>query len=107
MSYYKISKDLKMAAIKLYKRDLLSLVDILDCLGISKCTFYWVLKLWNNTGDIVQYTFGIYGHLHIFHFNNIDYLKRLVHACPDWFLDELLFLLETNQFVWAHYTTIH
>ena len=86
MLYCKILKDLKMTAIRLYERDLLPLIDILNYLEMSKHTFYWVLELWNNTGDIVQYTFGIHGHPHIFHFNNVNYLKHLVHACPDWFL---------------------
>ena len=99
MLYCKISKDLKMTKIRLYECDLLPLVDILDCLGMSEHTFYWVLELWNNTGDIVRHTFGIHGHPQILHFDDVDYLKCLVHACPDWFLDELLFLLETNQFV--------
>lgn len=96
-----------MAAVRLYERDLLPLVDILDCLRMSERTFYRVLNLWNNTGDIVQHTFGIRGRPRILHFDDVDYLKRLVKARPDWFLDELLFLLETNRFISAHYTTIH
>ena len=96
-----------MAAIRLYKHNLLPLMDILDCLGMSEQTFYWVLSLWNNTGDVVQHTFGIHGRPCILNFNDVDYLKWLVKAHPDWFLDELLFLLETNQFISAHYTMIH
>jgi len=96
-----------MAAIRLYECDLLPLVDILVCLGMSAWTFYRVLSLWNNTGDVVQHTFGICGCPRILSFNNVDYLKQLVKVHPDWFLDELLFLLETNQFISAHYTMIH
>jgi len=96
-----------MAAIRLYECDLLPLMDILDCLRMSEWTFYWVLSLWNNTGDVVQHTFGICEHPCILNFDNVDHLKQLVKACPDWFLDELLFLLETNWFISAHYTMIH
>ena len=84
-----------------------SLVDILDCLRMSERTFYQALNLWNNTGDVVQHTFGIYGCPRILHFDDVDYLKWLVKAHPDWFLDERLFFLETNWFISAHYTTIH
>jgi len=31
----------------------------------------------------------------------------LVHQWPDWFLDKLLNLLDTNRFISVHYTTIH
>ena len=107
MPFCKISRDLKLAAVRLYEGDHLPLDDILDCLRMSKSTFYCVLSLWNMTGDIVQHTFGICGSARILHFNDVDYLKRLVKACPDWFLDELLSLLEMNRFILAHYTTIH
>lgn len=96
-----------MAAIKFYEGDLLPLVDIPDCLRMSEHTFYQVLNLWNNTGDVVQHTFGICSCPCILHFDDIDYLKQLVKVCPDWFLDELLFLLESNCFISAHYTMIH
>ncbi|KAF9472491.1 hypothetical protein BDN70DRAFT_778605, partial [Pholiota conissans] len=43
----------------------------------------------------------------ILHFEDIDYLKRIINHRPDWFLDELLNLLATNRFISAHYTTIH
>ena len=107
MPFRKISRDLKLAAVRLYEGDHLPLDDILDCLRMSKSTFYRVLSLWNTTGDVVQHTFGIRGRPRILHFDDVDYLKRLVKARPDWFLDELLSLLETNRFISAHYTTIH
>ncbi|KIJ93202.1 hypothetical protein K443DRAFT_112427, partial [Laccaria amethystina LaAM-08-1] len=97
----------QLAAVKLYWGDHQSLYDILDCLNMSKSTFYRVLSLWNATGDIVRHTFGICGCPRILHFNDVDYLKQLVKAHPDWFLDELLSLLETNRFISAHFTTIH
>ena len=107
MPFHKISRDLKIAAVRLYERNLLPLVDILDCLQMSESTFYRVLNLWNNTGNVVRHTFGICSRPRILHFDDVHYLKQLVKACPDWFLDELLFLLETNRFISAHYTTVH
>ena len=37
---------------------------------------------------------------------DITYLLDLIHDNPDYFLDELLHLLETNCFISVHYTTI-
>ena len=96
-----------MAAFGLYEQDLLPLVDILDCLQMSERTLYQILNLRNNTDDVVRHTFGIRGRPCIHHFDNINYLKQLLKAHPDWFLDELLFLLETNRFISAHYMMIH
>jgi hypothetical protein len=39
MPYRKISRDLKLAAMNLYDRELVSLDDILDCVGFSERTF--------------------------------------------------------------------
>jgi transposase len=107
MPFRKISRDLKLAAVCLYEQDLLPLSDIIDCLKMSERTFYRVLNLWNNTGDVVQHTYGVRGRPRILHFDDVNYLKRLVKALPDWFLDELLSLLETNRFISVHYATIH
>ena len=107
MPFHKISRDLKLAAVRLYEGNHLPLDNILDCLRMSKSTFYHVLSLWNTTGDIVRHIFSIHGRPWILHFDDVDYLKRLIKARPDWFLDELLLLLETNRFISAHYTTIH
>ena len=108
MPFRKISRDLKLAAIRLYQGNHLSLDDILDCLKMSESTFYRVLSLWNTTGDVVRHNFEtIRGRPRTLHFDDVDYLKRLVKGRPDWFLDELLSLLETNRFISAHYTTIH
>jgi hypothetical protein len=43
----------------------------------------------------------------IMHFDDIHYLKHLISHRPDWFLDELQYLLATNRFISAHFTTIH
>ena len=53
MPYRKISHGIKLAAIRLYERDILPLPDILDCLCISKRTFYRILISWQDTGDDV------------------------------------------------------
>ncbi|KAF8235596.1 hypothetical protein L208DRAFT_1181571, partial [Tricholoma matsutake] len=43
-----------IAAIRFYERHLLQLSDhILDC-GFSECTFYRILKLWHETGDMIN-----------------------------------------------------
>ena len=107
MPYRKISRDVKLAAIRLYEGDFLELEDILDCLRLSRRTFYRILDLWRTTGDVVRRTYGIRGRPRILHFNDIDYLKRIIRHRPDWFLDELQDLLQTNRFVSVHYTTIH
>lgn len=107
MVHRKISRDLKLAAVKLHEQGILNTQQVLECVNFSRRTFYRILALWQDTGDVVQYTYGIRGRPRILHFDDVDYLKRLVRHRPDWFLDELLDLLETNRFISAHYTTIH
>jgi transposase len=107
MPYRKISRDIKLAAIRLYERELLSLDDILDCVGFHERTFYRILALWRETGDVVRHNFGAPGRPRILHFDDIDYLLRLIRQRPDWFLDELLNLLRSNRFISVHYTTVH
>jgi transposase len=91
----------------LYERDLLPLDDILDCVGFSESTFWRVLKLWRETGLVKKETFGIRGRPRLLHHDDVQYLIRLVHHRPSWFLDELLDLLEDNRFISVHFTTIH
>ncbi|KAJ7617579.1 hypothetical protein B0H17DRAFT_873042, partial [Mycena rosella] len=105
--YRKISRDVKIAAISLYEHGQLPLKDILNCIGFSESTFYRVLYLWRTTGDIVRHTIKNPGRSPLLHHDNIQYLLRLVRHSPDWFLDELLRLLEHNHFISVHYTTIH
>lgn len=107
MPYRKISRDVKLAAIRLHERALLPLEDILDCLRISRRTFYRILLLWRTTGDVVRHNYGVRGRPRHLHFDDIEYLKQLISHRPDWFLDELQYLLATNHFISAHYTTIH
>ena len=107
MPYCKISHDVKLAAIKLFEHDILPLEDILECVGFHKRTFYHVLALWRETGDIVKHINGAAGWPRLLHFDDIDYLLHLIQQWPDWFLDELLALLRNNRFITVHYVTIH
>ena len=66
-----------------------------------------MLELWHSTGDVVRHMSGVCGRPRLLHFDDIDYLKRIINACPDWFLDELLFLLKTNRFISVNYITVH
>ena len=106
MGNRKISQDLKFAAIKLFDRGLLPLEDILDCVGFSRATFYRILKLWRETGDVVRRRRSYTGRKKRLNIDDLHYLLRLVQARPDWFLDELLGLLEDNRFISVHFTTI-
>jgi transposase len=102
-----ISRDVKVTAIRLHERNLLDLDDILDCCGFSKRTFYRVLKLWHETGDVVPSRSMHHGRRRHLEREDVDYLKDLIHQNPDYFLDELLDLLKTNRFISLHYTSIH
>jgi len=46
------------------------------------------------------------GQPHILLFEDMDYILALVNHHPDWFLDELLGLLEHNCFISVHFATI-
>jgi len=103
----RISRDVKVAAMRLYERNLLGLSDILDTCGFSRRTFYRVLKLWRTTGDVVSHPTSIRGQKRLLDREDLDYLLELIHATPDLFVDELLTLLEKNWFISVHYTTIY
>jgi transposase len=107
MPFRKISKDVKIGAMRMYDADLLPLPTILDFLGFSRRTFFHVRALWIETGDVEQHTNGVKGRPRLLHHSDVDYLKRLIRHRPDWFLDELQYLLQTNRFIAAHFTTIH
>ena len=106
MPYRKISRDLKLAAMNLYERELVSLDDILDCVGFSERTFYRVLRLWRETGDVIKHSDGLRGRPRLLVIDDLQYLLRLVHHRPDWFLDELADLLCENRFISVHFSTI-
>jgi transposase len=107
MGFRKISRDCKIAAIRLFELGHLPLDDILHCCGFSERTWYRILKLWNETGDVVKPGKPLRGRPRILDTDDIHYLIRLVRQNPDYFLDELLNLLNTNRFILVHYTTIH
>ena len=106
MGYRKISRDVKIAAVRLYEHGLLDLNDIPDCCGFSRRTWYCVMKLWCETGDVIPEAQSLRGRVRTLDQEDIDYLLELIHDNPDYFLDELLSLLETNHFISVHYTTI-
>jgi len=80
-----ISCDLKICSMYLYERELLELDDILDCVGFSESTFYRVLALWRETGDVVVHRFGIIGRPRELVWDDLQYLLRRAIA-PTGFL---------------------
>ncbi|KAG2353853.1 hypothetical protein BDR07DRAFT_1366657 [Suillus spraguei] len=106
MGFRKISRDVKLAAIRLHERDLLSLRNILDSCGFSERTWFRILKLWRETGDVVNHRPTLRGRLRALDHEDIDCLLRLIRQNPDYFLDELTHLLATNEFISVHFTTI-
>ncbi|KAG1724790.1 hypothetical protein EDB19DRAFT_1644337 [Suillus lakei] len=108
MGFHKISCDVKLAAIRLHEWNLLSLPDILDSGGFSEHTWFQILRLWRETGNVVncQPSAVMCGHLHALDREDIDCLLHLVRQSPDYFLDELVHLLTTNQFISVHFMTI-
>ncbi|KAG1883121.1 hypothetical protein F4604DRAFT_1879257 [Suillus subluteus] len=105
MAFRKISDDVKRAAIHLYEQNLLNLQDILDCCGFSQWTWYRVLRLWRDTGDVANHPRGVRGCVRRLECEDIEYLLELVHDNPDYFLDELVSLARTNCFISIHFTT--
>ncbi|KAJ7668086.1 hypothetical protein B0H17DRAFT_950140 [Mycena rosella] len=102
----RIDRGAKLAAMNLFERDILPLDDILDIVGFSESTFWRTRKLWNETGDVTRPREGLSGRPRLLHRDDIDYILRLVNLRPDWFLDELLKLVEHNRFISVHFTTI-
>jgi len=92
---------------RLYDDNVLSKAAILDYLSFSSRTFDRVHALWVAAGEVVRQTNGVRGRPRRLHFSDIDYLKRLIQHRPDWFLDELQYMLQTNRFIAAHFATIH
>ncbi|KAG2064812.1 hypothetical protein BDR04DRAFT_1234870 [Suillus decipiens] len=106
MVFRKISDDVKRAAIHLSEHNLLSLQDILDCCGFSEWTWYRIMKLWRDTGDVINQPRTGRGRVRHLDREDIDYLLQLVRDNPDYFLDELVDLTQTNRFISVHFTTI-
>ena len=107
MPFRKLSRDVKIAAMRLYDDNVLPKAAILDYLGFSSWTFDRVHALWVAAGEVIRQTNGVRGWPRRLHFSDLDYLKRLIKHRPDWFLDKLQYMLQTNRFIAAHFTTIH
>ena len=106
MSNRQISCDVKIAAIRLHEHELLQLPDILDCCGFSGRTFYRILKLWRDTGDVVSPNPSLCGRPRLLDREDINYVLSPARANPEYFLDELLSLVKNNRFVSVHFSTI-
>lgn len=105
--YHRLSRDVKLAAVRLWEGNLLALPDILNCCNFSRATFYRIMNLWQETGDVVSHRNPSYRQNRLLDGTDIQYLKQLIEENPDYFLDELLRLLKTNRFISVHYTSIH
>ena len=92
---------------RLYENGILSKAAIFDYLRISSRTFDRILSLWNATGEVVRERNGVRGCPRSLHFSDVEYLNRLIRHRPDWFLDEVKYLLQTNRFISARFTTVH
>jgi transposase len=102
-----ISRGVKLAALRLYERDLLSLQTILECCDFSIRTWFRVQKLWRETGDVINPKASLRGRIRDLDRDDVQLLLQLVNDNPDYFLDKLLHLLRTERFISVHYTTIH
>ncbi|KAI6098550.1 hypothetical protein F5141DRAFT_1010813 [Pisolithus sp. B1] len=108
MVFHAISCDMKLAAICLYECGLVDFLDILEVCDMSSCTFYQILKLWREMGDVMKLLGkNKWGQPHLLDCEDIEYLVQLIHQKPNYFLDKLLHLLQTNHFVSVHFSVIH
>ena len=109
MVYRTIHRDVEIAALQLAERQLLPLNDILLCCQISRCSFFFyrIMKLWWETGDVINDPQVLRGCYRTLHHTDIHYLLQLICQNPNYFLDELLFMLKTNRFISVHFTTIY
>jgi transposase len=102
----RIERGTKLAGIKLYENGVLPLDTILDILEYSRRTFFRTLKLWREIGDVVSAPSNIRGRPRVLDYDDLQYLLLLIEQNPDYFLDELLDLVETNRFISVHFSTI-
>ncbi|KIK14883.1 hypothetical protein PISMIDRAFT_116270 [Pisolithus microcarpus 441] len=108
MVFHAISHNMKLAAIHLYKHGLVDFLDILEVCDMSSCTFYQILKLWQETGDVMKpLDKNKWGWPCLLDCEDIEYLVQLICQKPNYFLNELLHLLQTNHFVSIHFSVIH
>ena len=102
-----ISPNIKCAAIRIYENNLMDFDNILDCLDMSESMFFRALRWYWETDDVEPPKSTTCGRPRKLHFDDLTYMTALINHCPDWFLDELLGLLDTNQFISIHFTTIY
>jgi transposase len=107
MVFHFISPDIKCAATRIYENSLMDLPDILDCLDMSESTFFRALRLYRETGNIKRPKSTTRGRPRKLHFDDLMYMVAPINHHPDWFLDELLGLLDMNRFISVHFTTIY
>ncbi|KAG1868581.1 hypothetical protein F4604DRAFT_2020153 [Suillus subluteus] len=65
-----------------------SLLNKYSTVSASQRTFWRMIKLWRETGDVVQHSYGAPGCPRTLNFDDVNYLLRLMKHRPDWFLDE-------------------
>ncbi|KAJ7315000.1 hypothetical protein DFH08DRAFT_917765 [Mycena albidolilacea] len=94
-----VQAQVKLAAMNLFERDILPLANILDIVGFSESMFWRTRKLWRETGWVEKPKSTTSGRRRLLHRDDLDYILNLVRARPDWFLDELLHLLQHNQHI--------
>ncbi|KAF9490411.1 hypothetical protein BDN71DRAFT_1400019, partial [Pleurotus eryngii] len=63
--------------------------------------------LWNKTGNVVSHRLPHQGRLQLLEHADVDYLIKLICQNPNYFLDELLVMLDTNCFISIHFMTIY
>jgi transposase len=102
----RIERGTKLAGIKLYEHGVLPLDTILDILEYSRRTFFRTLKLWREIGDVMSAPSNICGRPRVLDYDDLQYLLLLIEQNPDYFLDELLDLVQTNRFISVHFSTI-
>ncbi|PBK81680.1 hypothetical protein ARMGADRAFT_947808 [Armillaria gallica] len=109
MPFHYISPQVKLAAMCLYDAGHLDrgqICDAMDFMDFSVRIFFHIHALWLETGDVVAHRVGIPGQPCKLHCEDINYLLELIRFNPDFFLDELLDLLDSNHLVAVHFTTI-
>ncbi|KAJ6449109.1 hypothetical protein C8R45DRAFT_849903 [Mycena sanguinolenta] len=101
-----VQSQVKLAAMNLFERDIMPLADILEIVGFSESTFWRTRKLWRDTGWVEKPKSTNTGRQRILIREDLDYILSLVNLRPDWFLNELLKLVQHNRHISVHFTTI-
>ena len=102
----RISKGVKLAAVKIYENQYLSLSQILECCQFSRATFFHAIKIYRETGGVAKPRTTLDGRPHKLHRDDLDYVLTLIKSRPDYFLDKLLNLVQRSWFISVHFTTI-